>query len=149
VNKKLNWHVTKLEHGQIVIVPVKDRLYRIAQSTWIKVYFSDGTYFLLTIKAGFLFDGRSGPKIVDYLLPNLGNQRYLACILLHDSLAYDLGISFETTNKVFRQCLRLVPIGRFRASTAHFFVTHTPGWFGVKNEEEALNKTYLHLEWAA
>ena len=45
---------------------------------------------------GFVFDGRSGPKIVDWYAPNLGTLEERICWLVHDGNGYGQGGSNGT-----------------------------------------------------
>lgn len=106
-----------------------NRWYRIKRDNTIWVVTNRGTirYF---VKEGFYFDGRSGGPLIDWILPNLGSENEILCWLIHDINAYATYLSFEDTNEMLRQMLRLSGKGRLRASLAHWTVSQSSAWYG-------------------
>ena len=80
---------------------------------------------------GFLFDGRSGPWILDWYEPNLGPLGKRIAWLVHDVLGHGTSFDFATTNDILRQLLILAGDSRAKASVVRFSVSLSKSWFGV------------------
>lgn len=93
--------------GWIDIRPIRDRWYRLVSPVNIFIHVAGLGWVVYRFKAGFLFDGRSGGPLADFIVPNLGTQEELACWLIHDANGYDLLLSFYRTNEMLRQMLLL------------------------------------------
>ena len=61
------------------------RRYVLTAPVHFSVDFDDGTLEVVT-HPGFVFDGRSGPRIADIYAPNLGSLDERAAWLMHDAL---------------------------------------------------------------
>lgn len=122
--------------GPIEITPIEDRWYSLAKPVTIFVQTDGEGYIVYKFRKGFLFDGRSGGPLVDFWLPNLGNQRQLACWLVHDANGYATHLSFEDTNELLRQMLRLAGVCRVKASAAKLAVSLTESWFGFPEKKD-------------
>lgn len=90
----------------ISITPVADRWYRVNGAFSVDFYLDGEGVVRINVDDGFMFDGRSGPKLVDYYTPNLGTQDELKTFLIHDLLSYDIYFSFEQNNNIFYNNLR-------------------------------------------
>jgi hypothetical protein len=85
---------------------IKERYFQLISPVTIK-YTLDGEGVIhCNVKEGFEFDFRSGPKILDYLIPHFNDSIYNAIILGHDAMAWT-DFSFDTTNELFKQGLLL------------------------------------------
>lgn len=99
--------ITKIDFSRdISITPVADRWYRVNGSFTVDFYLEGEGVVHIAVDDGFMFDGRSGPKLVDYYTPNLGTQDELKTFLIHDLLSYDIYFSFEQNNNIFYNNLR-------------------------------------------
>ena len=116
--------------GDIEIIPRGDRWYGCPNRVCTHLYLTDGTRIVMESKPGFMFDGRSGGPLVDFITPNLGDQRHLACWWMHDIHAYALYLSFRETNDVLYQTLRLAGDSWFQASLIESGVSISDSWFG-------------------
>jgi hypothetical protein len=54
---------------------------------------------------GFETDGRSGPRIIDWILPHYGSTRYAMCWIPHDGNFDAHCMSFKESNELFRAML--------------------------------------------
>lgn len=81
---------------------------------------------------GFVFDGRSGPKIVDWYAPNLGTLEERICWLVHDGNGYGQDLSFEDTNVLLFAMLRdLAGYRTSKANVIQLAVSLSRSWYGT------------------
>jgi len=131
----------------ILIRPVGRRLYELPKDVRVQIKTkSDGTLNIFARK-GFKFDGRSGGPFADFIAPNLGNQRILACWLVHDILGHDFDISFDTTNEILDQMLECAGMSDFKSDVIEWAVSLSDGWFGCKTDSERANKLLCGVFW--
>lgn len=140
--------LTKIERGDIRLMPIMDRWYHISEPVAIRLH-TDAGVLDVVAHEGFRFDGRSGGKLVDWLVPNLGSQDETACWLVHDILAHDFDISVETTNDLLYQQLRMgAGYGRVRAWMVWRSVSLWTGWFGCRTDEDRRNRAKACVRWS-
>ena len=127
---------------------LRRRWYRLTDSVTIVLVTNYGI-IRVRVRAGFCCDGRSGGVAVDWLFPNWGNQDERACVLVHDALFYDLGLSFETSNEILRQMIILTKYPEWRANLVHWGVSGSIGRkaFGMNNPQDEELRKYLDLDW--
>lgn len=99
---------------------------------------------------GFVFDGRSGPKIIDWYTPNLGSLEERLCWFVHDCNGYGLDLSFEDTNVLLYAMLR--DFAKYRTSKAalvQLAVSLSDSWYGEPKEDEwcYCNKDKVKTVW--
>ena len=110
------------------------RRYPLDDEVNLMIYTSQGTLNVVT-SAGFVFDGRSGPKIVDWYAPNLGTLEERICWLVHDCNGYGLDLSFEDTNLLLYVMLRdLAHYRTSKASVIQLVVSLSKSWYGEPKE---------------
>lgn len=110
------------------------RRYPLDDEVNLMIYTSQGTLNVVT-SAGFMFDGRSGPKIVDWYAPNLGTLEERICWLVHDCNGYGLDLSFEDTNLLLFAMLRdLAKYRTAKASVIQLAVSLSKSWYGEPKE---------------
>lgn len=81
---------------------------------------------------GFVFDGRSGPKIVDWYAPNLGTLEERICWLVHDGNGYGQDLSFEDTNVLLFAMLRdMAGYRTSKAALIQLAVSLSRSWYGT------------------
>ena len=99
--------ITKVEFSRdILLKPISDRWYEIQGAFSIDITTDCGVK-RINIDDGFLFDGRSGGPMIDFIAPNLGAQAELKAWTLHDICGHDLtGFTFEETNEILYMMLR-------------------------------------------
>ena len=115
----------------ITICPIADRWYTIPNGFRFELVTDIGRK-IISVDAGFCFDGRSGGPMVDALgvAPNLGTQAELKAWLLHDINYYDCtGLSFEESNDMLYQMLRECGYSWIRARLVYNAVQ----WFGASS----------------
>lgn len=117
---------------EIILKPISDRWYSIPGHFSIDCYLLGSGVKHIVVDDGFLFDGRSGGPLVDFIAPNLGTQDELLAWLTHDLLSYDLGFTFEETNAILYWMLRnYCGYGYLRARSIHAAVSVSDSWFGT------------------
>lgn len=83
-------------------------------------------------EAGFEFDGRSGPSLVDWYVPNLGSLDERLGWWLHDALAYGQSLSFYDTNLFLKLWLRdMCAYSSFKSEIIRKAVSVSKSWYGV------------------
>lgn len=108
-----------------------ERLYILYDEVNLIIRTNQGTLNVVTAP-GFEFDGRSGPKIIDWYAPNLGTLEEIICWLVHDCNGYGLDLSFEDTNVLLFAMLR--DLARYRTSKAALIqlaVSLSKSWYGT------------------
>lgn len=131
---------------QIEIIPRGDRWYEIPFDFIVHVY-TDCGHYTISVAKGFMFDGRSGGPLCDFIVPNLGTQPILKCWLIHDIMAYDIGFSFKETNQILHDNLIRAGVGSFKAWTVQSAVSLSDGWFGEPKpgDREMCNMGKIHV----
>lgn len=109
--------------------PLRHPIYMIAEC--------DTGRLLARSEAGFIFDGRSGPPLIDRFVPNLGNIDERAAWLFHDMLAYGGSLNFKDTNRFLRCFLRdQAGYGSFKAWLIEQAVSIDNSWYGEPAEDD-------------
>lgn len=133
----------------IILKPLRERWYEVASDARILLRTDVGCYYLYVHK-GFRYDSRSGGKLVDLVAHHIGTQAEAWAWLTHDIFFHDFGLSFETTNDLLRQQLRVdAGYGRIRSSLVHWGVSTEIGRrsFGNNSPEEEENKKLINFQW--
>jgi hypothetical protein len=135
-------HKVVFDPQPVSLTPLADRRYGLDCRQLFRIVTDSGTH-LIEVEREFQFDGRSGGVPVDLVVPNLGTQAECKSWLLHDALAYDIGLSFEETNAVLYWCLRyLCGYGWLRTKVVYWAVSASDFWFG---EPEHGDWEYVNL----
>ena len=114
----------------------KKRRYPFSGSVSFAIYTSTGTLHVC-LAAGFEFDGRSGPKIVDWYVPNLGTLEERMCWLCHDANGYGQDLSFDDTNVLLFAMLRdMCRYRKTKAALVRFAVGLSRSWYGEPKPSE-------------
>ena len=112
------------------IVQNDARRYPLKGRVQLAIYTNQGTLHVTTA-AGFTFDGRSGPKIVDWYAPNLGNIYEKMCWLTHDCNGYGQDLSFKDTNVLLYAMLRdLADYRPTKCAVIQLAVSLSDSWYG-------------------
>lgn len=112
------------------IVQNDARRYPLKGRVQLAIYTNQGTLHVTTA-AGFTFDGRSGPRLVDWYVPNLGSLEERLCWFVHDCNGYGQDLSFKDTNVLLYAMLRDLPKYRTtKATTIQLSVSISDGWYG-------------------
>lgn len=112
------------------IVQNDARRYPLKGRVQLAIYTNQGTLHVTTA-AGFTFDGRSGPKIVDWYAPNLGSLEERLCWLVHDCNGYGQDLSFKDTNVLLYVMLRDLALYRpTKCAVIQLAVSLSDSWYG-------------------
>ena len=94
------------------------------------IHTNQGTLNVVTAP-GFVFDGRSGPKIIDWYAPNLGSIEERLSWYVHDCNGYGLDLCFEDTNVLLFAMLRdLAHYRTAKANVIQLAVSLSKSWYG-------------------
>lgn len=116
------------------VVQNNTRRYPLCDEVNLLIRTNYGTLHVVT-SAGFVFDGRSGPKIVDWYAPNLGTLEERVCWLVHDCNGYGQDLSFEDTNILLFAMLRdLAGYRTSKANVIQLAVSLSESWYGEPKE---------------
>ena len=114
----------------------KERRYPLDGGVRLSVVTNQGTLHVQTAP-GFVFDGRSGPKIVDWYAPNLGNLYEKMCWFVHDCNGYGQDLSFKDTNVLLYVMLRdLADYRPSKCAVIQLAVSLSESWYGEPKPDE-------------
>lgn len=114
----------------------RERRYLLRTPVEYKVRFDGGLLFVRT-EPGFVFDGRSGPKIVDWFAPNLGSLEERLAWHMHDCLGYAQSLDFAQTNYALKFVLRdLAGYGSFKPEIIRKAVSLSKSWYGIPTPDD-------------
>ena len=129
----------RIERGKNLLArlePNDERLYPLEGFVEFYIYTNQGTLHVKTAPP-FFFDGRSGPKFLDWYAPNLGTLEEIICWLTHDANAYGLDLSFKDTNVLLYAMLRDLPKYRpTKATIIQLAVSIDSSWYGEPSPED-------------
>lgn len=112
------------------------RRYPLDGGVRFSVITNQGTLHVQTAP-GFVFDGRSGPKIVDWYAPNLGTLYEKLCWLTHDCNGYGQDLSFKDTNVLLYVMLRDLALYRpSKCAVIQLAVSLSDSWYGEPKQDE-------------
>lgn len=123
----------KFDYGrdQLGMITQNDRRRYLVEGAISLTVFTNQGELKVTTAPGFVFDGRSGPKIVDWYAPNLGTLEERLCWYVHDCNGYGLDLSFEDTNVLLYAMLRdLAKYRTAKANVIQFAVSLSSSWYG-------------------
>lgn len=129
----------------------RKRRYTLCTPVEYEVRFDSGTLVVRT-EPGFVFDGRSGPKIVDWFAPNLGSLDERLAWHMHDCLGYAQSLDFVQTNDALKFVLRdLAGYSKFNAELIRRAVSLSKSWYGVPalDDEWFCNKGKVRTKYYA
>lgn len=110
--------------------PSNFRRYVLATPVSLTVTTDTGILKVHTEK-GFIFDGRSGPSIIDWYAPNLGSLEERAAWFVHDCLGYGQSLSFKDTNLILKYILRdCCGYRKSKAEVIRLAVSLCKSWYG-------------------
>jgi len=112
------------------------RRYPLRGRIQLAIYTNQGTLHVTT-GVGFEFDGRSGPKIVDFYAPNLGSLEEKLFWFVHDCNGYGQDLSFADTNVLLYAMLRdLAEYRTTKASMVQLAVSLSKSWYGEPKKDD-------------
>ena len=128
--KVLGYEIVSGRASLKTIIENDERRYTLTEEVNLIVRTNQGTLNLVT-SPGFVFDGRSGPKIIDWYAPNLGTLEERLCWYVHDCNGYGLDLSFEDTNVLLFSMLRdLAHYRTAKANVIQLAVSLSSSWYG-------------------
>lgn len=133
----------------LALVENKYRLYILHKPVEYEVRFDSGILHVRT-EAGFEFDGRSGPAIIDWFAPNLGSIYEKVAWHMHDALGYAQSLSFANTNYALKYFLRdIVGYSKFKSELIRKAVSLSSDWYGVPmpNDRWFVNVDKVDTRW--
>lgn len=142
----------KFSEGKSQLVGLKTnkkRRYPLSKALGFSIFTNQGTLKVKT-KAGFTFDGRSGPAIVDWYVPNLGTLEEILCWLAHDCNGYGQDLSFKDTNILLYAMLRdLAKYKTAKCNLIQLAVSVSDSWYGDPPESDwcYANRNLVKTEW--
>lgn len=123
----------EISAGRQMLCELKEnrrRRYPLDGGVRFSVLTNQGTLHVQTAP-GFVFDGRSGPRIVDWYAPNLGSLYEKVCWLAHDCNGYGQDLSFKDTNVMLYAMLRdLAEYRQTKCATIQLAVSLSDSWYG-------------------
>lgn len=112
------------------LIEDESRRYRMYGPVSGMVHTNEGTLHFSTA-TGFVFDGRSGPRFLDWYAPNLGSFEERLCWFVHDLNGYGQDLSFKDTNVLLYAMLRDLPRYRLaKCNAIQLAVSLTDSWYG-------------------
>lgn len=127
----------------------RGRLYQLQEELDYSVFTDAGTLHVRTLP-GFLFDGRSGPSLIDWYAPNLGTLEERLGWHMHDSLAYAQSLSFKETNLMLKLWLRdICCYGKVKPEIIRMAVSISDSWYGTPKPGDRFyyNLPLVSTEW--
>lgn len=113
------------------VEPNSRRRYILKNPVEYSVSFDIGTLFVHT-DPGFVFDGRSGPRILDWYVPNLGSLDERLAWHMHDTLGYAQSLDFPQTNYALKFVLKdIAGYSNFKAELIRDAVSLSKSWYGI------------------
>ena len=129
----------QFEQGENLLEELKgnsERVYPLYGYVVFKILTNQGTLRVKLVEP-FTFDGRSGPKIVDWYAPNLGTLEEKLCWLTHDANGYGLDLSFKDTNILLYAMLRdLAGYRPTKAAVIQLAVSLSKSWYGEPSPDD-------------
>lgn len=114
----------------------KQRRYTLSTPVFVKVYTDCGIFEAYT-KPGFIFDGRSGPPFVDFIVPNLGSLGERTAFFLHDCAAYAGSLDFKNTNLLLKYFLRdMCGYSELKSEVIRMAVSLSKSWYGYPKPDD-------------
>lgn len=132
----INFHFGEEHLLDLVEVKSLRRRYDVPGCVSADFIFDDGILRVETAPH-FLFDGRSGPPIIDWYAPNLGSLEERALWWMHDCLGYGKSLDFWHTNRALRLGLR--DQAGYRPSKAWAIeraVSLSKSWYGTPKPDD-------------
>ncbi len=120
----------------------KYRRYSLDSDVFLSVETNVGSIICKT-KEGFIFDGRSGGKLIDFFIPNLGAFEERIAWLIHDCLGYGQSLSFKDTNLLLKCFLKdKCNYKSLTSSIIYNVVSISKKWYGWPDDDDewAINK---------
>lgn len=134
--KVLGYEIVSGRASLETIIENDERRYILYDEVNLIIRTNQGTLNVVTAP-WFVFDGRSGPKIIDWYAPNLGTLEERLSWLVHDCNGYGQDLSFEDTNLLLFAMLRdLAGYRTSKAALIQLAVSLSRTWYGTPKPGE-------------
>lgn len=142
--------IIEVKHTKPSFTFEAERRIRLDRDLKISIITDEGV-LSYTIFSGYTTDGRSGGKIVDFVLPHYGKLEYALCWLIHDVNHAAHCLSFDLTNDLFFQMLKRAGISKWKIKVTKFFVSGKIGreLYEDSDKYDMKNKKLVSFEWTA
>jgi len=130
--------VLEFKRSEFDISRVGKRLFDLNNDALLE-YFTDEGVYRIWLKKGFRFNGRSGPSIIDFYLPNLADDDYNAAVGGHDACFDVHCFSFKVSNALFRGALLCIGRKPEKVMVAFRFVSSFIGKFIYWRRQDKIN----------
>lgn len=143
--------------GEVLLKPYANELFELAEDVIVIAHSKKFGIIRFTLKAGFITDLGSVPKILQYWFPYTGNQYLAVSYALHDILhstqSHLHSFSKDFVDELLYEMVLVLPTGvsDFKASCIYKAVT----WFGTNAWDtfdgydlEAIDKGLLKVDWS-
>ena len=146
----------KIDGFALAVVPMGNRLYRLANDTRVTVKTDEGVldfYF----QRGFVTNFRSGGALVDRFVDQIGDEKKALCYLVHDAIYTPCAaleghhpVTRELGDELLREALKWAGMPSWKASLVYRSVR----WFGACAYEEddaltSINSRLFDFMWSA
>ena len=128
----------------------KKRMVKIDDPIQVVLHTDEGK-LVYSIESGFITDLRSGGRLVDYIIPHFGTEKYTLAPLVHDASFQSHCVSFELANEIFRQMLIWSGVKPWRARVAYWGVSSCFGRmaYNKRDKWDKKNAGKVHFKWKA
>ena len=142
--------------NEICVVPLGNRLYRLATDTVIRIVTDEGD-FVFSFDSGFVTNFRSGGIFIDHFIDQIGDTLQQVAYLCHDaaytpcaSLKMEHPISRELADELLRAVLEYAGMGRVKASLVYNSVRlFGSSAYNEDDELTATNSKLFSFHWVA
>jgi hypothetical protein len=143
--------IKKVQYSDIILTPHSERRMTILKKIEYKIETKYDGVIRVDVDEEFVTDGRSGGKIIDFLLPHFGNKKYAAAVILHDALFASKLISIELANEIFEFMLKEAGIGKIRRRLAIRAVSSFIGEnaYETQDKYDDININKVSINWDA
>lgn len=132
----LDWKGEYQTLYSLELCKIAKRRYRLKAPVELEVKTDVGVLYS-KFDAGFEFDGRSGPGIIDWYAPNLGTIFERIAWLNHDGCAYATSLDFKSTNRLLSIWLRdEACYSSLKSKIIETAVSLSKSWFGVPDKDD-------------
>lgn len=141
--------ILNVKYDGVELKPYKARYFELTDDLEVSIETENEGVIHITVKKGFIFDGRSGPRAIDRFIPHLGTEQLAIAIILHDATFSPFGFSQELANEIFYNMLLWAGVKKWRAKVAFFFVSGRIGAKYYHAKQNSSNSDKVIIRWDA
>lgn len=116
--------LNRVTYSHLSVCFVEERLIRTDEDLYIEIHTDEGV-LKYTVASGFVSDGRSGGKLLDWLVPHYGHEKSFITFLVHDINFFSHHLSFELSNELCDLMMIWAGYSKFK----RFLVRKGLSWF--------------------